>query len=124
MRCLTGKIKRIPSLDQVTLTSQYQLKAALQNKAYFFPYMLYQAIARFAWRNDVNIGLQQATPLGKRDALEGNSTGLDHGALSIRPDRPFIGRFFRRQRGDVCVQRDRNSMQHGQRRRCLSVFYF
>ena len=57
MRRLAGKIKRITSLDQVTLTSQYQFKAALQNKANFFPYMLDQAIARFARRNDVNIGL-------------------------------------------------------------------
>ena len=114
MRCLTGKIKRIPSLDQVTLTSQYQLKAALQNKAYFFPYMLYQAIARFAWRNDVNIGLQQATPLGKRDAFEGNFPGLDHGALAAEPDGALLRRFFRRQCSNVCVQRDPNSMQHGQ----------
>lgn len=48
MRRLAGKIKRIPSLDQVTLTPQYQLKIALQNKANFLPYMLYQAIARLA----------------------------------------------------------------------------
>ena len=57
VRRLARKMKRISSLDQVALSTQDQFNAALQNKANFFPNMLDQAVARLAWRNDVNIGL-------------------------------------------------------------------
>ena len=83
-------------MHKVKFTPQSQLKATLQNKAYFFPCMLNQTITRLVWRNDMNIGLQKPTPLRKCYSLQGNATGPDYRALSVDPNGPLPRCIFRR----------------------------